>query len=195
MGVAIHYRGQLRDSSLIGRLVEELRILAQQKGWEYTILDDPPEKQVSDDGPPDLRGIVLLTHPDTEGLMLLFDPDGTLRNPTLLVAGEAPEITRQCAIKTQYGPAENHIEIVDLLRHLECTYFRSLEILDEGQYWETGDRQVLAANLEYLQQILDGAAKALEETSMPDGASESELADKVEETLTNLHAETRAKVN
>jgi hypothetical protein len=61
MGVTIHYRGQLRDSSLIGRLVEELRLLAQQKGWEYTILDDPPEKQVSNDGLPDLRGIVLLT--------------------------------------------------------------------------------------------------------------------------------------
>ena len=46
--------------------------------------------------------------------------------------------------KTQFGTIEAHIRIVELLDNLKKNYCADLTVNDEGAFWETRDRRILA---------------------------------------------------
>jgi len=182
---------------LVVQLTEEMRLLAVEMGWRHTVLAPSSDPGSSDCDLPELNGISLGLHESAEDLMLFFDSDGTLRDPALLVGREDPELTQLCAIKTQFSPADVHVAVVRLLRHLDQRYFRALHVEDEGQYWQTGDRDLLVANLEFLRQRIEGAAEALSALPGPPASGESaaKLADRIEEALARYHADSSPDVN
>jgi hypothetical protein len=182
---------------LVDQLTEEMRLLAVENGWRLAVLTPSPDCESSSCDEPELNGISLGLHAGAEDLMLFFDSDGTLRNPALLVAGEDPEVTQLCQIKTQFAPPDVHIAVVDLLRDLGQRFFEALHVDDEGQYWETGNRDLLVANLESLNQRIDGAARVLSALpgSPASGESTAELADRIEEALARYQSEGSPDVN
>lgn len=50
-------------------------------------------------------------------------------------------------VKTQFAGAEVHKTIIELFREIR-SMMSQLEIIDEGEYWETGNVQKLAFNIE-----------------------------------------------
>ncbi|NWG28500.1 MAG: hypothetical protein HXY48_08200, partial [Ignavibacteriaceae bacterium] len=58
-------------------------------------------------------------------------------------------------IKTQFAPPEIHIAIVKLLKYLKNKYIANLEVIDEGGYWETEDKELLIKNISFLNRKMD----------------------------------------
>ena len=44
------------------------------------------------------------------------------------------------SVKTQFDSPDTHIWIIGLLKYLKKRYIANLEVRDEGEYWETGNR-------------------------------------------------------
>jgi hypothetical protein len=143
MGVTVHWQGSLLGNEAYSALVSRARLFAVERGWPIQEID-PTDKvlaRVIDELPVDYEGpthgIVLWPHPDCEPVVLEFDRD----------------LFTQEYCKTQFAGADVHIEIVNLLRLL-TPYFVSLRVTDEGEYWETGSREVLAAHIDKIASIL-----------------------------------------
>lgn len=172
MGITINIHGHLRDAGEIPALAQEVADYADVLGWERWIVTVPP-----------LTGVIIHPHEECETLALLFDESGILRNEVLL--GE--ELDKYVAVKTQYAPLETHISLCNLLLHLKERYFAVLEVNDEGGYWETGDRSLLAARLTSVGDAIGQLGAALDKLPPP-------APDATPEDLLRLVEETAAEV-
>ncbi len=50
--------------------------------------------------------------------------------------------------KTQFADVSVHLLVIDLLRQVE-PFFHNFQVVDEGEYWETGDINNLQQHLDY----------------------------------------------
>jgi hypothetical protein len=176
MGITIHLKGRLRAQASIHELTEEVADYADVLEWTYETFDEPP-----------LTGICVTPHAECETLMLLFDGKGVLRNPVLL-GGKYDEFV---FVKTQFAGVETHISLCKLLRHLKERYFAELDVNDEGEYWETNDRSLLASRLSAINSVMDSLAEALEHIPKPArGATAGEITGLVEKAAEDVFDET-----
>lgn len=128
MGVTVHFEGRLRGSADLANLERIVRDFAHSHSWpireirEQTIV----LKRVRNEDPWNYTGattgIELLPHANCEPLRLEFDND----------------LYVQEYVKTQYAPSEVHIAVIELL-HKVRPYFETIEVDDEGEYFETGE--------------------------------------------------------
>ena len=179
MGVTIHYSGQLDDLANLPELLLGVKHFCFRRGWAYREADERiigqaerlvfNEVDVSgelDDGTPInwtdvycdtevldvddcIRGLIIDVHPDCERVHLLFNRQGLLRSYDPQAPGYYTE-QEYFFVKTQFAPIEVHIAICELLHFVKDGYMPGLKVTDEGQYWETGDREKLAVHLGFL---------------------------------------------
>ncbi len=138
MGITIAYRGRLADLGRIedfeDRLIDfalEMGGLAQiWRSWD----DHNPERMV--------RGAILGLAPGQESTSLLLSPEGWLIGLTDIEDAEEGRLTEPpwCFVKTQFGPVEAHVALVEMLEALEREFLPDLEVHDEGG---TGRRATL----------------------------------------------------
>ncbi|MDZ7723542.1 MAG: hypothetical protein U5R06_12250 [candidate division KSB1 bacterium] len=198
MGITIHFSGILKNTDLITELVDELSDIADIMDWPYQILDEdwskPCTAEIADGGITGhlpLKGISIQLHPASESLTLFFDPQGRLTSPITLISikqGELNDKEVYNFVKTQFAPPDLHISIVKLLRFLKKKYIPDLQVIDEGEYWETGDRDRLIEKMQFLQNKLDQLQQTVS-TINPDHAllfSPDQLAQLIEKKLKNL---------
>ncbi|MCB0636846.1 MAG: hypothetical protein KDC54_09535, partial [Lewinella sp.] len=156
MGVTLHYRGRLRAPELVRELTEEVQDICKTNGWSYRLheleMDEGIDPKVihyvsgKQATSIPLRGIHFQPHPESESVMLTFTPDGRLLPIVSVLAGTAyPTLDDMfwAHTKTQFASAETHAVLCKLLRYLADKYFSEWEVLDEAQYWETGDLEKL----------------------------------------------------
>ncbi len=172
MGVCIYYQGVLRDMNRLFDLTMAVRAKCREWGWPHRFVNERIvgtmeilvdhgsggedwkwewETRPVDDR---WRGIVV-NPPDCETLYLTFGRDGRLiayksapdRQPGHYIANDL------LYVKTQFGGPERHIGICTLLRLLE-EYGVELEVHDDSRYWETGDREQLAHQMEIINNII-----------------------------------------
>jgi hypothetical protein len=157
MGVSIHYRGKMADISTINVLCDELALVADKMDWTCTRLDDDWSKpadatiEVTEKGSQitghlALKGIAFSIHPKCESLRFFFDAGGNLCDPvsmTLISEGALKPEDVWIAVKTQFAGPETHIWIVGLLKYIQEHYLPGLEVRDEGEFWETGNHEML----------------------------------------------------
>lgn len=161
MGVTIHYRGRLKSPEERASFCKEAAGLAKSLGWSVTRVSD---------------GLILGPHPECDPLFFVFHPDGAMHGVF------ADEEWAFC--KTQFAPVEVHIAIVRLLKHLKPRFFQELEVVDDGQYWETGDRNRLEHLLGITAAAIGSVAQALSEVSAPPPDSTPEdLLDRIEHAI------------
>jgi hypothetical protein len=160
MGITIYAWGKINRIGDIARLIDDLKGIAGESSWAYRIIDDDfdtqPNAVLTRRGPDDsacviegslgLKGIILNLEPGAEPLSILFDRSGTLTDLMQQVSwihgnGQNKRFT-MC--KTQFGSIDTHIRIVELLANLKEKYITDLIVNDEGAYWETRDRRILA---------------------------------------------------
>lgn len=181
MGITIHYSGKLDDPRVLPRLLAEARHFCFQRRWRYIDVDDrilgtverwipSNDEQIhTEESPIDdtLRGIIIQPHPESESVFLTFNQNGEL-------CFYIPQATpghfwenKWLFTKTQFAPLDVHISICELLALIRDKYFPSLQVVDEGEYWETRDLTRLAKNFETLNTLIDQIADALNDPDHP----------------------------
>lgn len=166
MGLTVHYRGKIREYALVDELVTEVENFAKNLNWRYHLLTpgiNTPLKPINHEDPeplPTVKGIIL--SPDKcEPIIFTFLEDGRICSP-FMPPMEAEDGLPYMWTKTQYAGVDVHRSFVNLLRQLNKKYFSELIVVDEGQYWETNDEEVLQSQFQGYNLIVDSLANALE---------------------------------
>ena len=170
MGVTISYRGSLADIGRVEDFEDRVLDLALEVGgharvWR-SVNDDDPRRVV--------RGVMLDLYPGQETTSLLISPEGWLINLFEIEDAEKGRLAEPpwCFVKTQFGPVEGHVALVEMLTALQREFFPNLEVSDEGGYWETRDLPALRKKMEYVQSALDGLADSLRRHGLTAEAAE-----------------------
>jgi hypothetical protein len=204
MGITIHYRGQLKSPALIDTFCRELQAIANLMEWKYTVLDEDFEKPADAritgsekgfeiTGHLALKGISLDVHKDCSDLGFFFDLNGILRDPVQMASRLPGETVESIdlpfsSVKTQYASPEIHITLVKLLKYLEKKYFQTFEVIDEGDYWKTGDEDALKEKMKFLNHKMNVLSQAFDESWLkPEpGDSALDILVKIEKVLREL---------
>lgn len=144
MGVTVHFEGRLRDQAAYDALIHVATAFAENRGWQVLSFDIPiaklsrvrHEQDWDYEGP--TKGIELHVHPSSEPIRLEFDEDLYIQEYT----------------KTQFAPPEIHMELVALLDQL-APYFATMQVVDEGEYYESRDENLLLHHRDRCFEMLD----------------------------------------
>ena len=132
MGVTIHFEGRLKSNQDYDDLVSKATEFAEQNKMDYKKFanEDKVLLRVRNDEEWDYkgatRGIRIDPAENCDPLNLEFDADNYIQE----------------FCKTQFTDIDNHIKIIDFLRTLKSN-FQELTVIDEGEYWETENRETL----------------------------------------------------
>ncbi len=145
MGITIHFEGRLKEPDSYNRCLDIITYFIKQNSWDF--IEIPEEirtlSRVKDEKDWDYsgktKGIEIQPHPNTDPFRFEIDEDLYLQE--------------YC--KTQFAPIEIHIKIIALLKALEKE-FEKLFVVDEGEYYESG-------NVDRLNELIDGCYNAMDE--------------------------------
>jgi hypothetical protein len=170
MGITIAYRGRLADPARIedfeDRLVDcALEMDAPVQVWR-SWADHNPERMI--------RGVILGLAPGQESTSLLLSPEGWLIGLTDIQDAEEGRLERPpwCFVKTQFGPVEGHVALVEMLAALKREFVPDLEVSDDGGYWETRDLAELVRRRSLTKGAIDGLAQGLRRHGLSREAAE-----------------------
>jgi hypothetical protein len=192
MGLTFHYKGAIRNASLISELTEEVQDICKSLTWSYHLWEKKGTTAVKTKAPgfpnytpDDLRGISV-SPDECEPLFLTFLPNGNLCSPLKLMFNDP--LTNDLMIevihvKTQFAGPDTHIALLKLLRYLKDKYFAELEVDDEGLYWSTQDEKILLSQFAKYDFALKMVTEALSDFKGIPGEATSLLADRLEEFL------------
>jgi hypothetical protein len=166
MGITIHYHGRLDDPAQVDAALAMLRAFCARRGWPYRTHDFSArgtfETYSTRSVPSDLpgleesvvethyveldtrwRGLIIQPHPESEPLVLMFDPQ-TARLMMLTDVPGGHSLSYSLHIKTQFAPSETHVAVCAVLHRLQAEFGReNLRVSDESEYYETGDLAAL----------------------------------------------------
>jgi hypothetical protein len=170
MGISIAYRGRLADLTRVMDLEDRLVDLALEIGGLAQIWRSHAEG----DQVRMVRGVILNLAPGQESTSLLFSPEGWLIGLTDIEDAERGRLTEPpwYFTKTQFGPLEAHVALVEALAALRREFLPDLEVSDEGGYWETRDLAELARRHGRVQEAIDGLADGLQRHGLSREAAE-----------------------
>ncbi len=126
MGLTFFYSGKAKGEKEIKKISQIAKKYAKQHNWTSHDIDLPTA-----------TGLVIEPHPDVENITLLFKKDLYLDNYT----------------KTQFGGAQLHQDVVELFKKIE-PFFEKLSIVDESDYWKTGDLGALKENIAFTDSVV-----------------------------------------
>ncbi len=169
-GITISYRGSIVDLSRVEGLEDRLLDLALEVGgnaqtWRSAC--DHDQRRV-------VRGVILNLYRGQEAVSLLISPEGWLINLTEIEAAENGELREPpwCFVKTQFGPVEGHVAMVELLACHKNEFIPNLEVHDEGDYYESRDVDALRRSFEHLQAAIEGVAEGFRQHGLSSEAAE-----------------------
>lgn len=157
MGVTIHYHGTLDRADSVeavqDRVLDFALALGGRAQYWYSRGDGAAGRAV--------RGVIVDLAPGCDSMSLLFSEEGRLVPLHDIEAAEQGPLPRDtfAFVKTQFAPVETHVAIVALLRFLKKSYASDLEVLDDGEYWESSD----LARLLRLRGTIERALGAIED--------------------------------
>jgi hypothetical protein len=143
MGVTVHFEGRLKGAQAFSSLL----LHVEEIGRAETLLTERFENaqaklgRVREErrweyvGP--TKGILLYLHEDCDPLRLEFDR----------------ELYVQEWVKTQFAGVETHVRLIQILRDIG-RFFPTLTINDEGEYWESENREALAEHIRRCNEVI-----------------------------------------
>ncbi|MDH3718394.1 MAG: hypothetical protein OES79_09765, partial [Planctomycetota bacterium] len=170
MGVTISYRGSISDLSRVEDFEDRVLDLALELGGHAHVW-----RSVADaDNSRVVRGVMLELFPGQETTSLLISPEGWLIGLAEIEQAEKGELGEPpwCFVKTQYGPLEGHVAIVELFDSLQKEFFPDLEVSDDANYWSTRDADQLRRSFQAVQQATEAMAKGLRDYGISAEAAE-----------------------
>ncbi|MBU0474773.1 MAG: hypothetical protein KKF62_11485 [Bacteroidetes bacterium] len=171
MGISIHYKGKLNNTTLLQPFIDEIEDISKDMNWDYNLFENditlPNTSKIENgiiSGHLPLRGISINIHPKAESLYFYFDKNGNLRNLISACLSKEDEIKpNSTSIKTQFAPIEIHITIINLLKYIKSKFISNFEVNDEGEFWETDDILLLRQKFDYLNSALNKVAGLIDE--------------------------------
>lgn len=144
MGITVHFEGRLLGEAAYLAVISMAEKFSSARGWraEKFAVTSATLARVRDEqdwdyvGP--TKGIELHSHPSCEPIRLEFDKDLYIQEYT----------------KTQFAPIQVHIDLISLLKNIS-SHFSSLDVIDEGEYFETGREDFLNGHRERCNEILE----------------------------------------
>jgi hypothetical protein len=187
MGVSIHYRGRLDSKDRLPALRNALMGIASSMGWQGLILDEDwnvPANAVLEHrgetaeikGHLGLKGVQLKPPGESESLAFFFDSEGNLLSPMNVVSlreGLLAPDNAWISVKTQFMSTKMHVVIIGLLKYIKEHHIPNLEVMDEGEYWETGDYRNLEEKMRVIGNKLDYLSRELSSDYFGDSGSPS----------------------
>jgi hypothetical protein len=170
MGITIAYRGRLADLTRAEDFEDRLLDFALEVGglaqvWR-SYSDTEPQRMV--------RGVILHLAPGQESTSLLLSPEGWLIGLLDIEDVECGKLTEPpwCFVKTQFGPLDGHVALVEMFAALKSEFLAHLEVKDEGGYWETRGLTELARRRSLVQDAIDWLAEGLQRNGLSREAAE-----------------------
>jgi len=173
MGITVHYRGTIADPDRVTDFEDRVLDLALEMEASAQIW----RSSVDDDLSRVVKGLTVDLSPGQETTSLLLSPEGWLIPLFEIEAAEKDTLSEPpwCFVKTQFGSAEGHVALVELLAELKREYFPDLEVSDESGYWENRDIGALMRKLGEVQAAIDGLADGLRESPLNSEAAEDPM--------------------
>jgi hypothetical protein len=170
MGITIAYRGRLADLARVEDFEDRLLDFALEAGGLAQIW----RSQADDNARRMVRGVILNLAPGQEPVSLLLSPEGWLIGLADIGDAEHGRLTEPpwCFTKTQFGPLEGHVAVVEMFAALGREFLAGLEVSDEGGYWETRDLAELTRRRALVQGAIDGLAEGLQRHGLSREAAE-----------------------
>ena len=163
MGLSFHYNGRFSGNASLPDMIEEVKDIAETRKWPYNIFETEFDGEFIPGKVHDgkIYGISF-TPPECETVSICFLSNGRMSCPVnLKFYGDSKDETEQeylymQSVKTQFAGEEIHKFLIELFRYLQKQgYFETLNITDEGQYWETGDEKLLHKIFKRYTHLLD----------------------------------------
>lgn len=162
MGLSIHYSGRIKDAASLPLLIEEVKEIANTYGWEYRIAESVfPDNTLNDHEYLSPIYGISFTPPECETISLTFISNGVMAcSSGIYLFGNSKNATERDYIyrlfaKTQFAGVEVHALIINIFRYLSKKYLSEFKMNDEGEYWETGDEDVLREKFKEYDALLD----------------------------------------
>lgn len=199
MAISIHYKGKIDDKTKVQPLIEEIQDIADTMNWPYYCLNEDWKKKSQlklehrEDGAhilghAALKGISFTPHPKSETVWLFFDDQGNISSPISIVMREEDDSGDfyWLAVKTQFAGVEIHIAIIELFKYLKNKYISNLEVVDEGEFWETGNELLLKSKINQLHEAIHMINSALSGLSIQSKNDTESVVRKIERLLRNM---------
>ncbi len=194
MGLTIHYSGRLKIAFELMFLIDEVRDIAIEKGWDYFIFEEEFEHNKFTLHP-DLDALfgIMITPNDSEPMCFSFLSDGRMCgiiNFNVIQINQAidEDLAFSLFTKTQYAGFQIHKELIVLLDYISKKYLTDFECSDEGQYWETRDENFLIEMFKRNLAFIDSFASSLE--MIPPNENEN-----IEDFIIRIADSTKDRVN
>jgi hypothetical protein len=143
MGVTVHFEGRLKGAQAFSSLLLHIEGIARAETLltERFEISNAKLGRGSEEQPWDYvgptKGIVLYLHEDSEPLRLEFDQ----------------ELYIDEWVKTQFAGVAIHIRLIQILKEIRG-FFQTFAVNDEGEYWESENKIVLAEHIRRCDQVI-----------------------------------------
>jgi hypothetical protein len=108
---------------------------------------------------------------ECEPVILVFDHEGYIYAPWLKQFSTKRFYIYNISTKTQFAGVDTHIKVIELMRHFNKKYLSNFTMIDETDYWETGDKAMVEEKVSFLGSKINAFASGLENTKMKEGES------------------------
>jgi len=179
MGLSIHYKGRFNKNAVLSDLITEVKEIAEAFKWNYRIhLEEFPDKSNNDDHyDGEIYGISF-TPPKCETVSICFLSNYRMSSGAhLKFFGHSKNQSEKkylymLSVKTQFSGITIHKAIIELFRYLlKKNYFSEFNLIDEGDYWETGNENLLEQKFKEYGDLIDNFSMAIETIPIKQGES------------------------
>lgn len=175
MGLSFQYKGKLREPESLKKIIEEVTDIAKANRWSYYVFEEAfPNSVFSFDSNCDAIYGICFSPPNCEVVCLTFLSNGEMcpfYNFELSeVAQKNPEGV-YLSVKTQFAGPQIHKQLMAIFDYLNKRYFENFDLIDEGNYWETKNEQLLEETFKRYTNLIEGFDSLLE--NIPIGENES----------------------
>ncbi len=139
MGLSIFYSGMLRNVQQIPSLTAELLDICDHLNWrcdEYCPTTSNP-----------IQGM-WFAPPGADRIWMTSLHSGVLAEPELNLTKEGIDAWMKSSWKdnrmnpcTQFAGPEAHMQLIGILKHISQKYFQHFQLVDESEYWESGNAE------------------------------------------------------
>lgn len=143
-GITIHFEGSAGSPAKVLQIIETAKSFAKGKEWRVVEASSPNGvlERVIDEKNRDYRGritgITIYPSPKCEPINIQFGDD----------------LFIQDFVKTQFAGAGVHQDVIALFDVLK-PHFEKLEIVDEGDYWDSRDPKVLKDHISKINEVME----------------------------------------
>ena len=198
MDLSLHYSGNFNPSTSLPVMIEEVKDIAEVFKWKYFVFEEefPANSIGKTEYNQDIYGICF-SPPNSEPIDLCFLSNGRMSSIiNLNLYGnsknkEKAEFLYMLSTKTQYGGVEIHKLIIHLLKYLSGKYLQNFSFVDEGQYWETGDEELLQKIFKRYTELINNFASSFENFPIKQGETFEEY---FERLMKHIHKNLRKNV-